>query len=364
MIKRNKRNGVQLCVVGIGNGGINTMNRIIDNDVRGVDFVAIDTDSRTLERSKAPTQIQIGDGLGGGGNPSDVDSLLPEYHETIQKAVGSADLVFIVGGMGKGTATAVAPLVARLGRNENVIVIGIVTLPFGFEGRRRYAIAERGVSRLRRYVDTLVAIPNDRLSTHSAEPVSMVNAFSQVDDMLSDMVRGVANMLQRHNLINIDFADIRTIMKQSGASIITHGTGSGPHRARIAAEAAIRSDLLGVTIDGARGVLYEVITGPDVSMAEINQIGQMILNRVSAEANIIFGYSQLAEMAGCVEITLVASGFHDLEQRSAFQDLLARAHGTHMTGDELLSQRPREEKPRPNNQFLQNLNMPSFLQRP
>lgn len=362
MFTKRKPPSARLCVVGIGSGGINTMNHLIDNGVRGVDFIAVDTDARALAGSMAPTQVVIGNGRGGGGNPDTVYPLIPEAQPRLVDAIRGADIVFIVGGMGKGTATAVAPAIARIGRNEDAIVVGLVTLPFAIEGQQRDTIARRGVERLRLCVDTLVAVPNDRLLSCGMDHLTVNEMFDHAAAVVGAMVHGLANMLQRPNLINLDIADVRSVMSGSGASIITTGSGSGHGRARQAAESAVRSDLLGITIDGAASVLYEVVTGPDVSIGEISELGHIIRNRVAPDANIFFGYTQLPDMRDRVEITLVAAGFDDWRERVAFQDLWARAHGAHMMGEELVAHRPRREEPaRPSQHVLSNIGLPAFL---
>jgi cell division protein FtsZ len=262
-------------VVGAGGGGCNAVNRMISKGLHGVEFIAVNTDAQALAYSQADQCIHIGDkvtrGLGAGGVPEMGRRAAEESAGVLQSAIGSADMVFVTAGMGGGTGTGSAPVVAKVARAMGALTIGIVTMPFSFEGKRRAENAADGVAALRDQVDTLIMIPNDRLLQAVDQRVSLVNAFGLADDVLHQGIQAISELITVPGLINLDFADVRAIMKDGGAALMSVGRGKGEHRGRIAAEAAIANPLLDVTIHGAQGILLNIMGGPDMTLFEVNE---------------------------------------------------------------------------------------------
>lgn len=325
----------RLSVVGVGGAGTNAINRMIDAGVRNVDFVTLDCDKQSQQRSHAAIALTLGDGCGAKGCADFGRKAMLHAQEDLLEALEQTEMVFITAGMGGGTGSGAAPVVAQLAREAGALTIGVVTMPFRFEGQAQYDIAQAGVDALRPHVDTLIVIPNDRLlSFYDIQLLPM--AFTLADEMLCDAVQGIADMILQPSLINLDFADVRAIMQGGGASLITTGNGEGCERATIAAENALRSDLLGLTIDGAHAVIMHVCASNDVSLHEVNQAATLIRQRLAGDAQIIFGLSLDEMLQDRMQITLVATGFDDYRQRSAWQDLLARTEGRHQTGRDLI----------------------------
>src|SRR5690606_15744947 len=268
-------NFARIRVVGVGGGGSNAVNRMIEARVSGVDFVAINTDSQALLLSEAPTRVHIGEkstrGLGAGGNPEVGEKAAAESVEDLRQVLTGSDMVFITAGMGGGTGTGAAPTVAKVARELGALTIGVVTRPFMFEGSKRSKVADMGLEQLNEHVDTLIVIPNDRLLELTDKRVSLTESFRMADDVLRQGIQGISELITVPGLINLDFADVRTIMSEGGAALMAVGIGDGDDRARMAAEQAISSRLLDVTIDGALGILFNVTGGPNLSLYEVNQ---------------------------------------------------------------------------------------------
>ena len=279
-----KRNSVEtfarIKVVGVGGGGSNAVNRMIEEGIQGVEFVAINTDAQALMLAKAPTRVRIGNkltrGLGAGGNPEIGRKSAEESAEDLYNAMKGADMVFITAGLGGGTGTGAAPIVAQICREVGALTIGVVTRPFTFEGNRRMQACEDGMSKLKEHTDTLIVIPNDRLLQIMDKRASLNDSFKMADDVLRQGIQGISELITVPGLINLDFADVRAIMSEGGAALMAVGKASGEDRARIAAEQAISSQLLDITIDGAKGVLFNVTGGPSLTLFEVNQAAALI----------------------------------------------------------------------------------------
>ena len=307
-------------VVGVGGGGSNAVNRMIEEGMSGVDFVAINTDAQALMLSDAPVRVRIGDkltrGLGVGGDPEMGHEAAEESVDEIYEILEGSDMVFITAGMGGGTGTGASPVIARVAREVDALSIGVVTRPFGWEGTVRAKAAMEGIERLKEQVDTLIVIPNDRLLEITDKRVTLHNAFSMADDVLRQGIQGISELITVPGLINLDFADVRTIMAEGGAALMAVGRASGEERAVEAAEQAISSQLLDITIDGARGILFNVTGGPDLSLYEVNEAASIIKQTAHPDVNLIFGAVVDQEMENEIRITLIATGFDQNGTRS------------------------------------------------
>ncbi len=299
--------------VGIGGAGVNAVDRMIEAGIRGVEFIAINTDRQSLDATEADVRIPIGleltRGRGTGGNAALGEQAMRESEEHIRRALRGADLVFIATGEGGGTGTGGAPVVAKLAREMGALTIAVVTKPFAFEGSRRQAMADAGIASLRDHADTIIVIQNDRLMAVLDRGVSMVDAFRVCDDLLRQGVQGITDMITLPGLINLDFADVRTVIRGAGSALLGIGYASGANRAEEAALAAISSPLLETPIDGARGILLGITGGPDLSLSEINRAARVVADASDPEANIIFGATVDPELEGKVWVTVVAAGF-------------------------------------------------------
>jgi cell division protein FtsZ len=300
-------------VVGVGGGGCNAIDRMIDEGLQGVEFIAINTDAQALMLSKATTRVRIGDkltrGLGSGGNPEMGKRAAEESSEEMYEVLRGSDMVFITGGMGGGTGTGACPIVAQISKEVGALTIGVVTKPFTFEGSRRIQSAEGGIAKLKEQADTLIVIPNDRLLQIVDKRSNLQEAFRMADDVLHQGVQGISELITVPGLINLDFADVRTIMSEGGAALMAVGIASGEERAREAAERAISSQLLDITIDGARGILFNVTGGPDMTLFEVNQAAAIIKETAHPDVNLIFGAVIDQQMGDQVRITVIATGF-------------------------------------------------------
>ncbi len=300
-------------VVGLGGGGCNAINRMIEKGLSGVDFYALNTDVQALRSSGTPNTVQIGTnltrGLGAGSNPNIGREAAEESREDLGMILDGADLVFITAGMGGGTGTGAASVVAELARESGALTVAVVTKPFGFEGRKRMQMAERGIAELESKVDTLIVIPNERILQIIEKRTPLQEAFTFADDVLRAGIQGISDLITQPGLINLDFADIKTIMTDAGSAMMGIGEGSGEHRAADAAQKAIASPLLETTIEGARGVIFNITGGADLSMYEVNEAAEMISRAVDSEAQIIFGASIDPAMQGKVRVTVLAAGF-------------------------------------------------------
>ena len=313
-------NFASIKVVGVGGGGGNAVNRMIEEGLGGVEFIAINTDAQALMLSKAKTRVRIGDkltrGLGAGGNPEVGRKAAEESADELYEVLRGADMVFITSGMGGGTGTGGAPVIAQVAKELGSLTIGVVTRPFTFEGSRRIQAAEAGIEAMKSQVDTLIVIPNDRLLQIVDKRASLQDAFGMADDVLRQGIQGISELITVPGLINLDFADVRTIMSEGGAALMAVGRAQGEDRARKAAEEAISSSLLDVTIDGARGILFNVTGGPGMSLFEVNEAAGIIKETAHPDVNLIFGAVVDENMGDEVRITVIATGF---EQARASQ---------------------------------------------
>ena len=300
-------------VVGVGGGGCNAVERMIREGLKGVDFVSINTDAQALMLSSASTRVRIGEkltrGLGSGGLPETGKRAAEESADQLYDVLRGADMVFVTAGMGGGTGTGAAPIIAQIAKEVGALTIGVVTRPFGFEGSRRAQSAELGISELKGKANTLIVIPNDRLLQLADKRANLQDAFRVADDVLRQGVQGISELITTPGLINLDFADVRTIMSEGGAALMAVGVGKGEGGARQAAEQAISSKLLDITIDGARGILFNVTGGPDMTLFEVNDAAAIIKETAHPEVNLIFGAVIDESMGDEVRVTVIATGF-------------------------------------------------------
>lgn len=353
-------------VIGVGGGGVNAVNRMIDAGLKGVEFIAVNTDAQALLMSDADLKIDIGReltrGLGAGSDPEVGRGAAESHHDEIEEMVKGADMVFITAGEGGGTGTGAAPVIAEIARGVGALTIGVVTRPFGFEGRRRAVQADTGVQKLKEKVDTLIVIPNDRLLTVANEKTSVINAFKMADEVLLQGVSGITNLITTPGLINTDFADVKMVLSNAGSALMGIGQASGDDRAVTAAKAAISSPLLEAAIDGARGVLLS-ITGPSsMGLFEMNAAAEIIHGVAHADANIIFGTVVDDEIGDEIRVTVIAAGFDRLDNphsgsiprtSSTITDLFAEPSGSSSSGGS--SRRP------PVDDDEDDFDVPSFL---
>ncbi|SKB13974.1 Cell division protein FtsZ [Planktothrix sp. PCC 11201] len=313
-------NAAKIKVIGVGGSGGNAVNRMIDSQVAGIEFWSMNTDAQALTLSKAQKRLQVGQkltkGLGAGGNPAIGQKAAEESREEIQKALEGADLVFITAGLGGGTGTGGAPVVAEVAKELGALTIGVVTRPFHFEGKRRISQADEGIAALQSRVDTLIVIPNNKLLEVIAEQTPVQEAFRYADDVLRQGVQGISDIITIPGLVNVDFADVRAVMADAGSALLGIGIASGKSRAREAAVAAIASPLLESSIDGAKGVVFNITGGTDLTLHEVNAAAETIYEVVDPNANIIFGAVIDERMQGEVKITVIATGFSG-ENKSA-----------------------------------------------
>ena len=351
-------------VIGVGGAGNNAVNRMLDQGIKSVDFIAVNTDRQALQKSKASTKIQIGEkitrGLGAGANP-DVGAQSAEESKTeLSEVLRGADMVFVTCGMGGGTGTGAAPIVAGLAKEMGILTIGVVTKPFTFEGKKRLAQAERGIESLKSKVDTLIVIPNDKLLQIIDRKTSMVEAFLMADDVLRQGVQGISDLITVTGTVNLDFADVKTIMLNTGMAHMGTGRASGENKAEDAAKEAIQSPLLETSIEGARGVIINITGGEDLGLQEVNTAAELIQRSVDPEANIIFGTVIDPEMQDEIKITVIATGFDQPDDtKSPLLDSLGVGNGS----------KPWEKKVSsiPSSQDLgtsqNDLDIPSFLRK-
>ncbi len=300
-------------VIGVGGGGSNAVNRMMDEGIQGVEFIAVNTDAQALMLAKAPIKVRLGDkltrGLGAGGDPEIGRKAAEESADELYNVLRGSDMVFVTAGMGGGTGTGAAPVVAQIAKESNALTIGVVTRPFTFEGMRRMNSAEQGITKLKEHADTLIAIPNDRLLQVADKRASLQDAFRLADDVLHQGIQGISELITIPGLINLDFADVRAIMSEGGAALMAVGNGTGDERAKKAAEDAISSKLLDITIDGARGVLFNVTGGPNMTLFEVNQAAAIIRETSHPDVNMIFGAVIDPNMGDDIRITVIATGF-------------------------------------------------------
>ncbi len=310
--------GVNIKVIGVGGGGNNAVNRMIATNIRGVHFVAVNTDRQVIRHSEASSHIIIGEkytkGWGAGANPEVGARAAEESIEEIKAMLKDADMVFVTAGMGGGTGTGAAPVVARAAQEMGILTIGIVTKPFSFEGRRRAEQAERGIAELRKYVDSLVVIPNDRLRQVSDTRITLANAFEVADDVLRRGVQSISDLINVPGFINLDFADVTSVMKDAGYAHMGVGAATGKDKAELAARAAVFSPLLESSISGAHGILINITVSPDVGLEEVNQASEMIAAEAHPDASIIWGVAFDPDLDDEMKITIIATGFAETDE--------------------------------------------------
>lgn len=316
---QNSESFARIKVVGVGGGGGNAVNRMIEAGIVGVEYVVVNTDAQTLMLSRAPTRVQLGEkltrGLGAGGNPDQGRKAAEESGDELYEVLKGADMVFVTAGMGGGTGTGAAAVVAQVAKELGALTIGVVTRPFTFEGIKRQQAAEAGISALKEKADTLIVIPNDRLLQIVDKKATLQDALRTADEVLRQGIQGISELITVPGLINLDFADVKAIMSEGGAALMAVGSATGEDRARIAAEQAISSQLLDVTIDGARGILFNVTGGSDMSLFEVNQAAAIIKESAHPEVNLIFGAVIDPNMKDELRITVVATGFDQAAPR-------------------------------------------------
>ena len=305
-------NVAQIKVIGVGGGGNNAVNRMIEDGLEGVEFIAVNTDSQDLIKSKAPMKIQIGEkltkGLGAGGDPSKGEASVEESKEEISHALEGADMVFITAGMGGGTGTGAAPRIAAISKEMGILTVGVVTKPFNFEGRKRMTNAERGIEALKNSVDTLVIIPNQRLLAIIDKKTTLIESFRKADEVLRQGVQGISDLISKPGVINLDFADVRTVMADKGVAHMGIGRASGENKAEAAAKAAIQSPLLETTIEGAKSVLINFSGDENLGLLEADEAANLIRESIDPEAEIIFGTTINEELNDEVIVTVIATG--------------------------------------------------------
>jgi len=300
-------------VIGVGGGGSNAVNRMIDEGIQGVEFITVNTDAQALMLTKTTTRVRLGDkltrGLGAGGDPEIGRKAAEESADELYNVLKGSDMAFVTAGMGGGTGTGAAPVVSQIAKESGALTIGVVTRPFTFEGMRRLQAADVGIGKLKEHADTLIAIPNDRLLQIADKRASLQDAFRLADDVLHQGIQGISELITIPGLINLDFADVRAIMSEGGAALMAVGKGSGDERAKKAAEDAISSKLLDITIDGARGVLFNVTGGPNMTLFEVNQAAAIIRETAHPDVNLIFGAVIDPNMGDDIRVTVIATGF-------------------------------------------------------
>ena len=353
----------EIKIVGVGGGGNNALNRMVEHGVRGVDFIAVNTDAQALEMSMALHKVPIGGKamkrLGAGGDPMVGERAAEISRDMLEEMLSGADMVFITAGMGGGTGTGASPVIAEIARKNRALVVAVVTMPFTFEGRHRRATAQQGFQLLKERVDAIIAIPNDRLLSMSNKRMSLVEAFHMADNILRQGVQGISDLITVTGLINLDFADVKSIMSGAGTALMAIGQGKGTGRAELAAAQAIESPLLDVSIDGATGLLINVTGGPDMSLMEVSDAATLISQAASPDANVIMGAVVNPRPQAEMEVTLIATGFGNAETRKPevkVSDVFAKLD---LPAD---NPRPRERgvAPRPDRD---NLDVPAFLRR-
>jgi len=356
-------------VVGVGGGGCNAVDRMIEEGLQGVEFIAVNTDAQALMLSKAPKRVRIGDkltrGLGSGGDSDVGRKAAEESAEDLYEVLKGSDMVFITGGMGGGTGTGACSIVAQISREVGALTIGVVTKPFTFEGSRRIQNADNGIKGLKEQADTLIVIPNDRLLQIVDKRANLQDAFRMADDVLRQGVQGISELITVPGLINLDFADVRSIMSEGGAALMAVGSASGDDKAREAAEQAISSKLLDITIDGARGILFNVTGGSDLTLFEVNQAAAIIKETAHPDVNLIFGAVVDPNMGENLRITVIATGFERtgvqrrILERPAPRFEETQTQNSFALDSQMPPSEPTEFQPRTFN--TEDLDIPTFL---
>lgn len=382
LIKPDLTRFAKIKVVGVGGGGGNAVASMINSGtIDGVDFVAVNTDAQVLLANPAPIKIQIGEnltkGLGSGGNPETGLKAAQESRSKIEEKISDADMVFITAGMGGGTGTGACPIIAEIAKKLGSLTVAVVTKPFTFEGTQRAVIAEEGIENLKGKVDALIVIPNQRILEVVDKKVTLLDAFRTADSVLTQGVQGISDLIVMPGLVNVDFADVRTIMTGAGSALMGIGTGTGENRAGTAARQAISSPLLEITIDGAKGVLFNIIGGPDLTMAEVDEASKIIASAADADAKIIFGATIDDALVDQIKITVIATGFDESRQRLQelrFPGSVSSQQYQGPTGvvpdtnggrkiEPISKPEPEPEPPVPSDEFGDEFDIPAFLRK-
>ena len=312
--------GVKIKVIGVGGGGGNAVNRMLDSNIRGVEFITVNCDRQALTASNAKTKVIIGEritnGHGAGSNPEVGKQAAEENLDDLKQILSGAHMVFITTGMGGGTGTGAAPVVAKLAKEMGILTIGIVTKPFSFEGRKRMIQAEAGIANLRQYVDSLLVIPNERLKQISENKITLLNAFVYADDVLRHGVQSISDLISSHGIVNLDFADVSSVMKDAGYAHMGIGEGKGKDKAEVAAKMAVSSPLLETSISGATGILINITASPDISLDEVETASAMVSNEAHPEATIIWGLAFDERLDDTIKVTVIATGFQDAGKKT------------------------------------------------
>ncbi|TCS94621.1 cell division protein FtsZ [Hazenella coriacea] len=360
----------QIKVIGVGGGGSNAVNRMIEGGVQGVEFIAVNTDAQALNRSKAPVRLQIGEkltrGLGAGAKPEIGKKAAEESREHLEQVLKGADMVFVTAGMGGGTGTGAAPEIAAIARDLGALTVGVVTKPFSFEGKKRSNQAETGVAALKENVDTLIVIPNDRLLEIVDKNTPMIAAFQEADNVLRQGVQGISDLIAVPGLINLDFADVRTIMTERGSALMGIGSATGENRATEAAKKAICSPLLETSINGARGVLMNITGGVNLSLYEVHEAAEIVSSASDPEVNMIFGAVINEELKDEIMVTVIATGFDHKKQETAsskpqfgMNETPSPSYGSGLTT--FGGSKKVQSDPTPSHSFGDDLEVPTFL---
>jgi cell division protein FtsZ len=351
-------NFAQIRVIGVGGGGSNAVNRMIEEGMQGVEFISVNTDAQALMLSQSPKCLRIGDtvtrGLGAGGNPEEGRKAAEESQDELRQVLQGSDMVFVTAGMGGGTGTGAAPVIGRIAKEEiKALTIGVVTRPFTFEGAKRARAAADGIEALKQVVDTLIVIPNDRLLEITEKRVSLTDAFGVADDVLRQGIQGITEVITVPGLINLDFADVKTIMLEGGAALMAVGRAAGEKRAIEAVQQAISSRLLDITIDGARGILFNITGGANMTLFEVNEAASIIRETAHPDVNLIFGAVIDDNMADEVRITVIATGFDNDGEPEVVRTAAAPAPRRAETSDLFTAQVSDRD----------NIEIPAFLRR-
>ncbi|MBI4091757.1 MAG: cell division protein FtsZ [Candidatus Levybacteria bacterium] len=347
LIKPQTTSFAKIRVIGVGGGGSNAVNTMIsDGQINGVEFMSINTDAQALLNNQANVKIQIGEnltrGLGSGGDPEVGIKAAEESREKIKEMLEGTDMVFLTAGMGGGTGTGATPIIAEVAKEIGALTVSVVTKPFLFEGTRRMVVAEEGIDKLKEKVDTLIVIPNQRILEVIDKKLSLLEAFRVADSVLNHGVQGISDLITIPGLINVDFADVKTIMTDAGSALMGIGIGVGENRAQLAARQATSSPLLEVSMEGARGVLYNIIGGTDLSMSEVNEASKIISSAADPDANIIFGATIDENLHDQIRITVIATGFD--ESRKRLQEMVEKPEETIDNGESLSTSSPSEDE--------------------
>ena len=384
LVKPDSARIAKIRVIGVGGGGGNAVSSMVDGgQIHGVEFIAVNTDAQVLLANSAPTKLQIGEkltkGLGVGGNPSIGAQAAEESIEKIKELLIDSDMVFVTAGMGGGTGTGASAVIAKAAKETGALTIGIVTKPFAFEGQRRAILADEGIEKLREQVDTLLVIPNQRLMDVIDRKMTLLEAFKVADSVLAQAVGGIADIITTPGLVNVDFADVKAIMKDAGTALLGIGTGVGENRAQMAARAAVSSPLLDLSIEGARGILFNIAGGADLTMFEVDEAARIISGQADPDANIIFGAVIKDDFADQIRITVVATGFDETRARIAqmsksptqipVQGLVSEApkqEEQKLEEEPVQTQNPQDDyaKPEERDEFGTKFDLPAFLRKP